>query len=86
MYLEAKSSGFNYLLESQNDPKLTNEDLPSKVQIPAFSNDSIKLQTDQGTVLVPAYKKGYSLLYGTELIYIVVKMVSTIYERLLKAK
>jgi hypothetical protein len=46
----------------------------------------MKLQTDQGVVLVPAYKKGYSLLYSTELVYIVIKMISTIYERLLKAR
>jgi len=46
----------------------------------------MKLQPDQGFVLVPAYKKGYSLLYSTELVYIVIKMISTIYERLLKAR
>ena len=46
----------------------------------------MKLQLDQGVVLVPAYKKGYSLLYSTELVYIVIKMISTIYERLLKAR
>ena len=36
--------------------------------------------------MVPAYKTGYSLLYSTELVYIVIKMISTIYERLLKAR
>ena len=46
----------------------------------------MKLQPDQGVVLVPAYKTGYSLLYSTELVYIVIKMISTIYERLLKAR
>ncbi len=46
----------------------------------------MKMQTDQGEVLVPAYKKGYSLLYSTELVYIVIKMISTIYERLVKAR
>jgi histone deacetylase complex regulatory component SIN3 len=35
---------------------------------------------------VPSYKQGYSLLYGTELVYVVIKMISTIYERLLKAR
>lgn len=36
--------------------------------------------------MIPAYKKGYSLLFSTELVYIVIKMISTIYERLLKAR
>ena len=46
----------------------------------------MKLQPDQGVVLGAAYKKGYSLLYSTELVYIVIKMISTNYERLLKAR
>lgn len=56
------------------------------MQLPTAGSDSMKLQPDQGVVLVPAYKKGYSLLYSTELVYIVIKMISTIYERLLKAR
>lgn len=35
---------------------------------------------------MPAYKQGYSLLYTTELVYVVIKMISTVYERLVKAK
>ena len=37
-------------------------------------------------VLVPEYKKGYSLLYGSIHFYIVFKMFATIYERIVKAK
>lgn len=35
---------------------------------------------------MPGYKPGYSLLFGTELFYYVLKMITTVYERLLKAK
>ena len=37
-------------------------------------------------MLVPEYKKGYSLLYGSIHFYIVFKMFATIYERIVKAK
>lgn len=73
-------------MEHPGEVRLSNEDALTKVQLPAVGSDSIKLQEEQGVVLIPAYKKGYSLLYGTELIYVVIKMISTIYERLLKAR
>jgi len=41
---------------------------------------------EESSILVPAYKSGYSLLYGTPHFYVLVKMIATIYERLLKAK
>ena len=40
----------------------------------------------RSTMLVPEYKKGYSLLFGSSHFYIVFKMISTIYERLIKAR
>lgn len=38
------------------------------------------------SMMMPEYKKGYSLLFGSSHFYIVFKMVSTIYERLMKAR
>jgi hypothetical protein len=37
-------------------------------------------------LLQPAYRQGYSLMYGPPIMYVQVKMIATIYERLLKAK
>ena len=36
--------------------------------------------------MVPAFKKGYSLLFGTTQFYVLLKLVATIYERLAKAE
>lgn len=40
---------------------------------------------EQG-LLEPAFKEGYSLIFGTLPIYLVFKMIASIYERLVKAK
>lgn len=37
-------------------------------------------------MLQPAYRQGYSLMYGTPQFYVLLKLVATIYERLVKAK
>lgn len=85
--MESKKKDYTFILDHPGETRLSNDDQPPLVHLPVPSTDQIKLQVDdQGTVLVPAYRKGYSLLYGTELTYIVLKMISTIYERLLKAK
>ncbi len=44
------------------------------------------LKDNQGTLLVPAFKQGYSLLLGSHQFYSMIKMIATIYERLVKAK
>ena len=41
-------------------------------------------QTQQG-LLEPAFKEGYSLIFGTLPVYLVFKMIASIYERLVKA-
>ena len=44
-------------------------------------------QTIRGQgLLEPAFKEGYSLIFGTLPVYLVFKMVASIYERLVKAK
>ena len=37
-------------------------------------------------LLIPAYKDGYSVMFGTQYFFLVFKMIATIYERLVKAK
>ena len=37
-------------------------------------------------LLIPAYKDGYSVMFGTQYFFLVFKMLATIYERLVKAK
>jgi hypothetical protein len=52
---------------------------------PADRSALINVLVDQQSVLIPAYKKGYSLLYGPTNFYVLVKLIATIYERLAKA-
>ena len=40
----------------------------------------------KSSLLQPAYKKGYSLMYGSPLLFVQTKMIATVYERLMKAK
>lgn len=37
-------------------------------------------------MLIPAFKQGYSLLLGSTHFFILLKMITTVYERLVKAK
>lgn len=41
---------------------------------------------DEGSIVVPAYKNGYSLLYGSPQCFQLLKLFATIYERLIKAR
>lgn len=41
--------------------------------------------TDQG-LFTPAFKEGYSLMFGTKDLYMVYKTIASIYERLSKAQ
>ena len=37
-------------------------------------------------LLIPPYKEGYAVMFGTQAFYLVFKLLATIYERLVKAK
>ena len=51
-----------------------------------ISQEKIDKESYTNSLLVPAYKPGYSLIYGTPHVYVLLKLLSTIYERLLMAK
>lgn len=46
----------------------------------------MNLLPDQKGMLVPYFKQGYSLFYGSPFCFCLLKMIATIYERLLKAR
>lgn len=82
-YYEAKKTGYSY-------PK--QEEITSQsetVEVPAQKSESgseITIQPEQPSVLVPAFKEGYSLLFGSPQFFILLKNIATIYERLAKAE
>lgn len=50
------------------------------------NTDQLRLIPDQQCELVPSYKQGYSLMYGSPHFYVQLKLIATIYERLQKAQ
>ena len=44
------------------------------------------VQQREQDLLIPAYKDGYSVMYGTKDFFLVFKLLATIYERLVKAQ
>lgn len=85
-YTQAKTQGFKFSrFHGSSQPPASEPQEPVKAREPA-PKDSIRIMQEQSSILVPAYKPGYSLMYGTPHFYVQVKMIATIYERLVKAK
>jgi len=82
-YIKAKLSGHRFNIYAQTSQQSETQSHGLTIPPRAAEVGRADLSADN---LVPSYKPGYSLMFGTELFYYVMKMITTVYERLLKAK
>ncbi len=87
-YYNAKINGWKYVGASPIDATeapVREIEVPQSQSSPDTTKDSINIQPSQASILLPAFKEGYSLLFGTPHFYVLIKLIATIYERFMKA-